>query len=59
MAQAIPTYMMSIFRNGSIDESHSIMAKFWWGAKGTKRKLHWHLGFFVSSKVNGRYGVPN
>uniref|UniRef100_A0A803LRS4 Reverse transcriptase n=1 Tax=Chenopodium quinoa TaxID=63459 RepID=A0A803LRS4_CHEQI len=44
VAQAIPTYMMSIFKipDGLIDEIHSLLAKFWWGSNGAERKMHWH-----------------
>lgn len=44
VAQAIPTYMMSIFKipEGLIDEMHSVLAKFWWGSTATSRKIHWH-----------------
>lgn len=43
VAQAIPTYMMSIFRipDGLLDEIHSYIAKFWWGVKDNERKIHW------------------
>lgn len=35
IAQAIPTYMMSIFRipDGLLDETHSLLVRFWWGLK--------------------------
>ena len=44
VAQAIPTYMMSIFKipEGLIDEIHSMFARFWWGSTDSMRKLHWH-----------------
>lgn len=44
VAHAILTYMMSIFKilEGLIDEIHAILAQFWWGTNGTKRKLHWY-----------------
>lgn len=43
VAQAIPTYMMSIFRipEGLIDDINSMLARFWWGSNGTQRKMHW------------------
>ena len=42
--QAIPTYMMSIFRipDGILDDIHSMMARFWWGSCRDNRKTHWH-----------------
>ncbi|XP_074302679.1 uncharacterized protein LOC141634383 [Silene latifolia] len=43
VAQAIPTYMMSLFAlpEGTIDEIHMTMARFWWGSTETQRKIHW------------------
>ncbi|XP_021731331.1 uncharacterized protein LOC110698241 [Chenopodium quinoa] len=43
MAQAIPTYMKSIFKvpEGLIDEIYSLLCKFWWGSREDMRKLHW------------------
>ena len=44
VAQAIPTYMMSVFclPSGLIDEIHTMFARFWWGSNGVERKMHWH-----------------
>ena len=44
VAQAIPTYMMSIFQipEGPIDEIHAVLAKFWWGSSSSSKKIHWH-----------------
>ena len=44
VAQAIPTYMMSVFclPSGLIDEIHAMFARFWWGSNGVERKMHWH-----------------
>lgn len=44
VAQAIPTYMMSVFclPSGLLDEIHSLLARFWWGSNGMARKMHWH-----------------
>lgn len=43
IAQAIPTYVMSLFHipSGIIDEIHSSLARLWWGSKGEARKMHW------------------
>ncbi|XP_021726831.1 uncharacterized protein LOC110693957 [Chenopodium quinoa] len=42
VAQAIPTYLMGIFKipDGLLEEIHSILARFWWG-NGTQNKMHW------------------
>ncbi|XP_021736464.1 uncharacterized protein LOC110703014 [Chenopodium quinoa] len=42
VAQAIPTYMMSIFKimEGLIDEIYSLLCRFWWGSMEDVRKLH-------------------
>lgn len=44
VAQAIPTYMMSVFKipDGLLEEIHALIARFWWGSTVTSRKLHWH-----------------
>ena len=41
--QSIPTYMMSLFAipEGILNEINSMCARFWWGARGTERKMHW------------------
>lgn len=41
VAQAIPTYMMSVFKipDGLLDEIHSMLARFWWG-NGSETKMH-------------------
>ncbi|KAL2895927.1 hypothetical protein RDABS01_000461 [Bienertia sinuspersici] len=43
VAQAIPTYMMSIFKipDGLIEEIHALMGRFWWGSNENGRKMHW------------------
>lgn len=40
--QAIPIYMMSIFRipDGLINDLHAMFAKFWWGSNEEKKKIH-------------------
>lgn len=44
VAQAIPSYMMSIFLipMGLIDEIHRLLNRFWWGSDDSVRKFHWH-----------------
>ncbi|XP_021730999.1 uncharacterized protein LOC110697904 [Chenopodium quinoa] len=41
--QAIPTYIMSLFRipDYIIEEIHKLMSRFWWGSSEVKRKIHW------------------
>uniref|UniRef100_A0A2N9IN55 Reverse transcriptase domain-containing protein n=1 Tax=Fagus sylvatica TaxID=28930 RepID=A0A2N9IN55_FAGSY len=41
--QAIPTYAMSCFKLplGFCSELTSMATRFWWGQKGTERKVHW------------------
>ena len=43
VAQAIPTYSMSIFKfPGKVcDGVNSILAKYWWGQTRSEKKIHW------------------
>ena len=43
MAQAMPTYMMSVFKlpNTLCDEMTSMVRKFWWGQKNERNKMAW------------------
>lgn len=43
VAQAIPTYAMSVFRlPGDFCQSlHSLINGYWWGTKGGSRKINW------------------
>ena len=43
VAQAIPTYIMSIFKlpDGLLEEIHSLMSWFWWGNSLNERGMHW------------------
>ncbi|XP_021734035.1 uncharacterized protein LOC110700740 [Chenopodium quinoa] len=43
VAQAIPTYIMSMFKipEGLIDEIHKLLCRFWWGSTVDQRKMHW------------------
>ncbi|XP_021762976.1 uncharacterized protein LOC110727703 [Chenopodium quinoa] len=43
VAQAIPVYMMGLFRipDCVLNEINSMIAKFWWGSRGSERKIHW------------------
>ena len=41
-AQAIPTYAMSVFKLpiGLCDDMEKMIRNFWWGQRGTERKMH-------------------
>ena len=43
VAQAIPTYSMSIFQIPKCvcDDINSILAKYWWGQTRNEKKIHW------------------
>jgi hypothetical protein len=43
VAQAIPTYMMGVFKLPSMlcEELTQMIRYFWWGEEGGQRKVHW------------------
>ena len=43
VAQAIPTYSMSLFKlpKSICDNINSLLARYWWGQTGAERKIHW------------------
>ena len=43
MAQAVPTYTMSVFKlpNALYDEMTSMVLKFWWGQTNEINKMTW------------------
>ena len=43
VAQAIPTYLMSIFKipKAICDGMNSGLAKYWWGQTRNEQKIHW------------------
>ncbi|KAK3217731.1 hypothetical protein Dsin_011701 [Dipteronia sinensis] len=43
VVQSIPTYSMSLFklRKTLISDLHRLSARFWWGSKDERRKIHW------------------
>ena len=43
MAQAIPTYSMSMFKISKkiCDDINSMLAKYWWGQTRNEKKIHW------------------
>lgn len=42
IAQAIPTYLMSVYKfpSGVVDDINTLLARFWWGSDGSERRLH-------------------
>ncbi|KAK3211629.1 hypothetical protein Dsin_016335 [Dipteronia sinensis] len=62
VAQAIPTYMMSIFQLplGLCHDLSSMMSKFWWGSKEGRRKISWiKWDRLCLPKVHGGLGFKN
>ena len=43
VAQAIPTYSMSIFKipRSVCEDINSVLAKYWWGQTRSEKKIHW------------------
>ena len=43
VAQAIPTYSMSIFKipKSVCEDINSVLAKYWWGQTKSEKKIHW------------------
>lgn len=59
IAQAIPTYTMSVFRlqDGVCDDLEKMIKRYWWGAKNGKRRTHWIAWQrLVRSKGSGGMG---
>jgi hypothetical protein len=42
VAQAVPNYTMSCYKlpDGCCQEIEALLARFWWGSKDEKRKIH-------------------
>lgn len=62
VAQAIPSYIMSCFRIpvGSCQRMEAMCAKFWWGQRGTERKIHWNKWHdLCRPKEHGGLGFRN
>lgn len=59
VAQSIPTYGMSCFSlsKTTCKNITSLVANFWWGGDGDKRKIHWRKCSKISHpKCNGGMG---
>ena len=59
VAQAIPTYLMSIFKipKAICDGMNSVLAKYWWGQTRNERKIHWiNWGKLCTPKNRGGVG---
>ena len=56
VAQAIPTYSMSIFKISKkvCEGINSVMAKYWWGQTRSEKKIHWiNWGHLCTLKNKG------
>ena len=59
VAQAIPTYAMSLFKlpKSMYDSINSLLAKYWWGQNKEERKIHWvNWKKLCTSKQKGGMG---
>ena len=59
VAQAIPTYSMSLFKipKTICDNINSILSKYWWGQTKEERKIHWiNWQKLCTHKKKGRMG---
>jgi hypothetical protein len=62
IAQALPTYIMSIFKlpMGVCDDLTKLIRDFWWGSERGKRKTHWvSWDILVRSKPHGGMGFKD
>ena len=62
VAQAIPTYSMSIFKfpKKVCDDINSVLAKYWWGKTRNEKKIHWiNWNRLCTSKNKGGMGFRN
>ena len=59
IAQAIPTYSMSVFKipKAMGDSINSTLAKYYWGQTKDERKIHWINWKKLCRQKKGRYGV--
>ena len=59
VAQAIPTYSMSLFKlpRSICDNINSLVARYWWGQNQEERKIHWiKWSRMCNSKMKGGMG---
>uniref|UniRef100_A0A2N9GDA6 Reverse transcriptase domain-containing protein n=1 Tax=Fagus sylvatica TaxID=28930 RepID=A0A2N9GDA6_FAGSY len=59
VAQAIPVFTMSCFQllDSLCKEINSMVGRFWWGQKETKRKIHWQKwSSLCRKKIDGGIG---
>jgi len=62
VAQAIPTYEMSIFKlpKDLCSSIQGMINRFWWSHDPNKRKIHWVVGYkFCDRKNEGGLGFRN
>ncbi|KAH9800659.1 hypothetical protein KPL71_000753 [Citrus sinensis] len=58
VAQAVPAYAISVFKlpKGLCEDIQKAIAKFWWGSKKDRHKIHW-LRWDSLSKAKSRGGM--
>ncbi|CAL1374304.1 unnamed protein product [Linum trigynum] len=59
VVQAQLSYAMSVFKipEGILEQVHSLMTTFWWGQKGSERRVHWiRREELVCPKMEGGMG---
>ena len=58
VAQAIPTYMMSVFQLSAslCEDLERTIRKYWWGEDGDQRRTHW-LAWEKFTRCKGRGGL--
>ena len=62
VAQAVPTYAMSVFKLplGLCDDMQGAIAKFWWGSTEVKKSIHWSRWEILGqAKIRGGLGFKD
>ena len=62
VAQAIPTYSMSLFKlaKSICDNINSLLARYWWGHTRAEKKIHWiSWNKLCTSKKRGGMGFKD